>query len=184
MALAVAVLVVAGIGWYGIRARTYYSAPRFLEPWLQVAGDAADKIHGGATVIANNPSFYFYLTYILRVPDQGLDWKFQGVLPDTVRTPRVMSADEWLAAGHPFTPAVVLIRGMADPQTQGPMDDAEKELDKACGSRTSRLTMRDDGYAWKQKFFPQLGELPWRIEVREYDCAPATSPEIYPLPAR
>jgi hypothetical protein len=182
--LAATLLIFAGIGWYGIRSRTYYSAPRFLEPWLQVAGDAADKIHGGATVISNNPSFYFYLTYILRAPNGGMDWKFAGVLPDSVRYPHVMSADEWMAAGHPFAPSIVLIRGMADPQTQGEMDGAARELDQVCGARTSRLMMRDDGYAWKQRFFPRLGELPWRIEVREYDCAPAMSPEIYPLPAR
>ena len=184
MALALTLLIVAGIGWYGIRSRSDYSAPRFLEPWVQVAGDAAEKIHAGATVIANNPSFFFYLTYILRAPDQRADWKFEGVLPDTVRYPKVTSADEWLAAGHLFTPTVVWIRGMADPQTQGPMDAAAQELDRACGARVSKLMMRDPGYAWKQRFFPQLAQLQWRIEVREYDCVPATSPEIFRIPAR
>ncbi len=184
MALALSLLIVAGIGWYGIRVRTYYSAPRFLEPWLQVAGDAADKMHGGATIIANNPSFFFYMTYILRVPEQGADWKFAGMLPDTVRYPNVMSADEWLASGHPFAPTVIWIRGMADPQTEEPMTAAAKQLDQSCGARVSRLTMRDQGFQWKQKFFPQLGELQWRIEVREYDCASATSPEIFRIPAR
>jgi hypothetical protein len=184
MGLALMLLIFAGIGWYGIRVRSYYSAPRFLEPWDRVAGDAADKIHGGATVIANNPSFFFYLTYILRVPDQGADWKFAGMLPDSVRYPNAISADEWLASGHPFAPTVVWIRGMADPQTEGPMDAAAHELDQTCGARVSRLMMRDQGFAWKQKFFPRLGELPWRIEVREYDCASATSPEIFRIPAR
>jgi hypothetical protein len=181
--LALALFVVAGIGWYGIRAQKYYSTPRFFEPWLSVAGDAADRIHAGATVISNDPTFYFYLTYILRVPDQGANWKFLGALPDTVRYPHVMSADQWLASGHPFTPVISLIRGMAEPQTQASMDAAAHELDQACGARTSRLLMRDDGYTWKQRFFPQPGELPWRIEIREYDCAPATSPEVFPLPA-
>jgi hypothetical protein len=182
--LALALLVVAGIGWYGIRSRRYYSAPRFLEPWVQVAGDAADKIHGGAKVISNNPSFFFYLTYILRAPDESANWKFSGVLPDSVRYPNVLSADEWMASGHPFAPTIVWIHGMADPQTETAMNAAVHELDQACGARTSRLLMRDDGYSWKQKFFPRPGELPWRIEVREYDCAPATSPEIFPLPSR
>jgi hypothetical protein len=183
MALALALLIFAGIGWYGIRARTFYSAPRFLEPWAQVAGDAADKVHGGATVIANNPSFFFYLTYILRAPGGGADWKFAGVLPDSVYYPKVMSAQQWLAAGHPFTPTVVWIRGMDGPQMGGPMDDAAHELDRACGARTSRLTMRDQGYEWKKKYFPQLGELQWRIEIREYDCGPANSPESFSIPA-
>ena len=184
LGLALALLIVAGVGWYGIRARTYYSTLRFIEPWLSVAGDAADKIHSGATVISNDPSFFFYLTYILRVPDQGANWKFLGVLPDSVHYPHVMSADQWLASGHPFTPVIVLIRGIAEPLTQGPMDAAAHELDQACGARTSRLMVRDDGYTWKQKFFPRSDELPWRIEIREYDCAAATSPGIFLIPAR
>ena len=184
MALALMLVIFAGIGWYGIRVRSYYSAPRFLEPWDRVAGDAAEKIHGGATVIANNPSFFFYLTYVLRVPDQGANWKFAGVLPDSVRYPNVMSADEWMASGHPFAPTILWIHGMADPQTEGPMNAAEHELDQACGARISRLMMRDLGFAWKQKFFPRPGESPWRIEVREYDCASATSPEIFRIPPR
>jgi hypothetical protein len=184
LGLAFALAVVAGIGWYGIRVRTSYSAPRFLEPWAQLAGDAADKIHGGAIVIGNSPSFFFYLTYILRAPGGGADWKFSGVLPYSVQYPNVMSPEQWLAKGHPFAPTVVWIRGMAGPQLAGPMDDAGRELDKACGARTSRLMMRDQGYEWKKRFFPQLGELQWRIEVREYDCAPATSPEIFPIPPR
>jgi hypothetical protein len=183
MGLALTLLVIAGISWYGIRSRTYYSALRFLEPWAQVAGDAADKIHGGAKVISNNPSFFFYLTYILRAPDESADWKFAGVLPDSVRYPNVTSADEWMASGHPFAPTVMWIRGMAGPQTGGPMNEAAHELDRACGARVSRLMMRDQGYVWKQRFFPEPGESPWRIEVREYDCAPATSPEIFSIPA-
>jgi hypothetical protein len=184
MALAMTLLVVAGIGWYGIHSRRYYSAPRFLEPWLQVAGEAADKLQKGATIIANNPSFFFYLTYILRVPDQGANWKFMGVLPDSVHYPNVMSADQWLASGHPYAPAVTWIRGVADPQTQRPMDDAAQQLDKACGARTSRLMTRDTGFVWKQRFFPQRNGSPWRIEIRDYDCMSATSPEIYPIPPR
>ena len=67
---------------------------------------------------------------------------------------------------------------------KGPWTAAAKQLDQSCGARVSRLMMRDQGFQWKQKFFPQLGELQWRIEVREYDCAPATSPEIFRIPAR
>jgi hypothetical protein len=56
------------------------------------------------------------------------------------------------------------------------MDDAAMVLDKNCGSRVSRLMMHDQGYTWKQRFFPQLGELQWRIEIREYDCTPSGAP--------
>jgi len=57
--LALALLAVGGIGWFGIYSRHYYSALRFMEPWPAIAQDAANKIQSGATVIANNPSFFF-----------------------------------------------------------------------------------------------------------------------------
>ncbi|MBZ5697702.1 MAG: glycosyltransferase family 39 protein [Acidobacteriia bacterium] len=183
--LALALLAVGGIGWFGIYSRHYYSALRFIEPWPTIAEDAANKIQGGATVIANNPSFFFYLTYALRVPGNGAIWKFAGVLPDDVRHPRVTSADKWLASGHPLATTMIWIRGMADPQTQGPMDDAAHELGQSCGAQTSRLMMRDEGYPWRQRFFPGPSGLPWRIQVREYDdCVSTNSKEILHIPLR
>jgi len=180
--MALTLLIIAGIGWYGIYARNHYSDPRFVEPWLQTAGDAADKIQSGATVIANSPSFFFYLTYILRVPDSGANWKFAGALPDSVHHPRVYSAETWLASGHPISPAMTWIHGVAGSQTEKPMNDAVGELDRSCGGRTSHLTTRDQGYAWKLRFLPGFDEPQWRIEIREYDCTSAISPEILRLP--
>jgi hypothetical protein len=180
--LPVALLMIGGIGWFGIYSRHYYSAPRFLEPWPQVAEDATGKIRRGATVIANNPTFFFYLTYILHAPGGSTPWKFVGLLPDQDRHPQVKSAEEWLAAGHPVGPSMVWIHSMGDPRTEGPMDEAAQELGRACGTQTSRLLMRDPGYEWKQRLFPERKGLQWRVEVREYDCPPAGSPEIFHIP--
>jgi len=174
--LLLALLVIGGIGWYGVYSRRYYSAPRFIEPWERTAQDAAAKVRGGATVVANNPSFFFYLTYILRVPENGASWKFAGMLPDQVQQAQVKSPEQWLGAGHPFAPSMIWVRGMGGQITEGPMDQAAQELDHGCGARTSRLFMRDEGYKWKQSIFPERDELPWRIEVREYDCS-AGSPD-------
>jgi hypothetical protein len=182
-AMAGALLVIGAAGWYGIYSRRYYSAPRFIEPWQEIAGDAAGKIHGGAMVLADHPSFFLYLTYILRVPSQNGPWRFEGSLPDSVKLPQVFSSAGWLAAGHPASGKIILIRGGGDPGGNGPIDDAARRLDQSCGSITSRLRMRDEGYAWKQKFFPQLGEPQWRIEIREYDCDQSNSKQIYPIPA-
>ena len=66
--LAASLLIIGGIGRYGIYSRRFYSAPRFIEPWQEVATDAAANIGNGATVIADHPSFLLYLTYVLRVP--------------------------------------------------------------------------------------------------------------------
>jgi hypothetical protein len=183
-ALAATLLIIAGAGWYGIYSRRYYADLRFIEPWQEVAGDAAAKIGGGATVIANHPAFLLYLTYDLRVPSQNGPWRFEGLLPDSVRHPQVYSPEAWLTAGHPPGGKMILIRGGLESGGNGPIDNAARQLDLACGSISSRLRMRDEGYKWKQRFFPQVHEPQWRIEIREYDCDSSNSKQVYPLPSR
>jgi Dolichyl-phosphate-mannose-protein mannosyltransferase len=183
-ALAAALLTIGAIGWYGIYSRRYFSDPQFIEPWQEIAGDAAAKIHDGATVIADHPSFLLYLTYFLHAPSQNGPWKFEGLLPDAVKHPQVYSPAGWLAAGHPTSGKMILIRGGRDPGGNEPIDDAARQLDQSCGSILSRLRMRDEGYKWKQRFFPQLGEPQWRIEIREYDCDSSNSKQIYRIPPR
>jgi hypothetical protein len=177
-------LIIGGIGWYGAYSRSYYAEPGFLEPWPQVADVAAGKIREGSTIISDKPAFFFYLTYALREPGSGLPWKMTGLLPDQVRHPQVKSAAEWMAGGHPIPPAAVWVRGMTGLADAGIMAEAAHELDRGCGARTSRLMMRDNGYDWKQRLFHGRVELPWRIEVREYDCAPPSPQEILRFPVR
>jgi hypothetical protein len=182
--LAASLLILGGIGWYGVYSRSFYSEPSFLEPWPRVADLAAGKIREGATVIADKPSFFFYLTYALRESGSGLPWKIAGLLPDQVRHPQVKSVTDWMAAGHPIPPSAVWVRGVPGSEETDPMAEAAHELDRACGARTSRLMMRDTGYEWKQRLFHEKGELPWRIEVREYDCASPASQELLQIPLR
>ena len=182
--LAAALLAIGATGWYGIYSRRYYSAPRFIEPWQEVAVDSAAKIRDGATVIADHPSFLFYLTYFLHVPQQSGPWKFEGLVTTLVSSTQVYSPEEWIVAGHPTSGKMILIRGGRDSGGSEPIDEAAQRLDQSCGSISSRLRMRDEGYAWKQRFFPQLGEPQWRIEIREYDCDSSNSKQIYPLPSR
>jgi len=184
IALPVALLIVAGIGWYGIYSRHYYSAPRFLESWPTVAEDAAKKIQSGATLVSNSPSLFFYLTYILHAPPGNTPWKFAGLLPDQVQHPQVKSPQQWLASGHSVGPSMILVRGVGDPQMDGPMEEAAAEMGRSCGAQTSRLMMRDPGYAWKQRFLPESAESQWRIEVREYDCSNTGPLEISPSAPR
>jgi hypothetical protein len=181
-ALAAALLVIGAAGWYGIYSRHYYSDLRWIEPWQEVAGDAAAKIGGGATVIADHPSFLFYLTYILRVPKENGPWRFQGLLAETVKHPQVFSSGDWLAAGHPANGKILLIRTGHDAGGSDPIDVAEGQLDQSCGSISSRLRMRDEGYFWKRRFLPQLHAPMWRIEIREYDCDSSNSKQIYHIP--
>jgi hypothetical protein len=182
--LALALLIIGGVGWSGIYMRRFYSAPQFLEPWTQVAGEAAGKIQTGATIISNSRPFFFYLTYALRPPTSGPESKLDGLLPDSPPQSNVKTAPQWLSAGHPIAPAMLWIHGVDDRASEGAMDDVARELDHVCGSRVSRLMARDAGFAWKQRFLPEAAAVQWRIESRQYDCASSNSQEIFPIPAR
>jgi hypothetical protein len=170
--LMLSLLAVASIGWYGISSRRYYAAPRFIEPWLSISGDASTALRNGSGVIGNNPSFFFYLTYALHVPNNGPGWRFTGTLPTEVRSEGVWIPEEWLAAGQPLRPKMLWVRGLPGPEEDTPMAAAATWLDQHCIDRSDRMLMPDPTYEWKRRYFPQLGDrdLFWRIEIREYSC--------------
>jgi len=182
--LAVALLLIGGIGWFGIYSRRYYSAPQFLEPWSQVAGDAAAKIQTGATVVSNSGPFFLYLTYALHPTMNTAAMHFEGLLPDNIHHSAVKSAEQWVSSDHSRAPTMIWIRGSGEIQNEATMYSVAGELDHNCGSRVSRLLARDAGFAWKQRFLPSAAQAQWRIEIREYDCTSTNSQEIFPIPAR
>ncbi len=184
IALPVSLLLFAGIGWLGVYSLRNYSAPQFLEPWPTVAQDTADKVRTGATVISDSPQFFLYLSYALQNPISDATQKLDGVFPDQVHDPRVQSAEQWLAAGHPISPKMIWIQSATASQPEKPIEDAGHELDHACGARTSRLSTRDAGYEWKQKYLSMPADLEWRIEVREYDCVGDNGQIILTIPLR
>jgi hypothetical protein len=168
--LAVSLAIIAGIGWYGTVYRRYYAAPSFIEPWAQIADQAAESARQGAGIISNGPSFFFYLTYALKAPQSNSPWHFTGVLPVDVTYPQVWAPGQWEAAGRPAPSSVLWVRAMGWPAQAQQMDDASQWLNRHCGDRLSRYQVRDPGYAWKERFFPELGATPWRIEIRQYSC--------------
>jgi Dolichyl-phosphate-mannose-protein mannosyltransferase len=169
--LAGALLVIAAIGWLGILTRSRYAAPRFLEPWSAVAHEAALELRQGNIVIGNsaNPSFLFYLGHAVAAENRS-----QALLLQPQLYPGVYDASEWLAAGRPVRPGVLLVKGVPMYGRKDPVWAAERWLDSHCGLVNDRKYLPDPGYALKQRFFPQLGELPWRVEVRRYACSPAS----------
>ena len=181
---AAALLLIGALGWYGIYSRRFYSAPQFLESWSELAGEDAVKIQTGAAVISNSRPFFLYLTYALQPPTSGLQPILIGLLPDSTAQTAVKAAQQWLSAGRPMSPTMIWIHGADDPASEDAMAIAAAELDRTCGSRVSRLMMRDAGFAWKQRFLSEPAASPWRIESREYDCTSSSSREIYPIPSR
>jgi hypothetical protein len=182
-ALALSLGLVAAAGWYGISTQRYYAAPRFFEPWESVAAEAAEAVRGGALVVGNNPSFFFYLTYALEVPETGAPWRFSGVLTESVQHPEVWEPEAWEAAGRPLQPLVLWVRGMPGPEEGTPMAGAGQWLDGHCPGRTVRYLARDPSYEWKKRFAPELSQLVWRVEIRQYSCTPAGAPANSNTPA-
>jgi hypothetical protein len=162
--------LVAAIGWYGFYTRSFYATPRFFEPWESVAQDAAEAVRGGGLIVGNNPSFFFYLTYALQIPQSPAGFRFSGIVTQTIQHPQVWDPGDWEQAGRPLRSNVLWIRGMPGAPPGSPMYDAGQWLDAHCGSRTVHYLDRDPSYQAKQRFAPEIDQLMWRVEIHAYDC--------------
>jgi hypothetical protein len=162
--------LIAAIGWYGFYARRFYATPRFFEPWETVAQDAADTVRSGGLVVGNNPSFFFYLTYALQLPESPSGFRFSGIVTETIKHPQIWQAEDWEEAGRPLRPNVLWVRGMPGPAQTGPMATASQWLDDHCAGHNDRYLARDPSYQAKQRFAPEIDQLLWRVEIHNYAC--------------
>jgi hypothetical protein len=178
--MALAMAVVATIGWYGALNRRYYAEARFSEPWSSVAQDASDLLRAGSGVISNDNTFFFYLTYALKPGQSNSGWRFTGALPRQVQYASVWDSRQWEGAGRPKLASVLWIRGSSPPDELNAMNSAGDWLGGQCGDRITRYLGRDPGYAWKQRFVPNFSGPPWRIEIRQYLCAENAAPPTAP----
>lgn len=169
-ALATALLFIAVIGWYGILSRNLYAAPHWLEPWETIAQSAADLARTGGIVIGDNPSFFFYLTSDLSPNGSEGARSFAGLLPDSIQRPNVYDAPQWIAAGRPVTPRMLVVKGLHFQVPGAPMDVAEDWLNLRCILEGRQRLVHDPGAELKQRFDPELGQVPWRIEILAYAC--------------
>jgi hypothetical protein len=173
--MAVALAMIAVIGWYGALNRRYYAEARFFEPWSSVAQDAADAVRNGSTVISNDDTFFFYLTYALKPGQASSSWHFTGALPIQVQFPSLWYPKQWLEARRPKPASVLWIRGSSPPDELAAMNDAGEWLSEQCGDRISRYLARDPAYTWKQRFVPGFSGTAWRIEIRQYFCGTSSA---------
>ena len=169
-ALVLSLALIAGIGWYGIFDRTLYAAPRWLEPWNEVAEQAAQTIRDGGAVIGNNSSFFFYLTYLLPAENGSGGKSFSGFLPASVQRAQVYNPQQWIEAGYPLRPAILFVKGLHYNVSSVPTDESEAWLDGHCRLQSDQRLLHDPGAKLKQRFAPALGQVEWRIEIRTYDC--------------
>ena len=150
--------------------RRFYATPRFFEPWQTVAQEAADTVHDGGLIVGNNPSFFFYLTYALSVPESPSGFHLEGVLTQGIQNPQVWESSAWEQADRPLRPNVLWVFGMPGPEEGTTMGTARQWLDAHCEARNARYLARDPSYPAKQRFAPQIPQLLWRVEIHSYRC--------------
>jgi len=174
-ALSAALAGILLLGWFGIFSRRYYSAPRMIEPWREVAAETANRARSGAEVIGNNPSFFFYLTYELHPPGSPGGWEMLR----TFTAPGVFDANLWIERGRPLNNQVVLVLGAPGPAADPAAWGSVVWLNGHCRLASQKNYLPDPASHFKAKFMPELGELPWRIQSWDYSCPaemlPATS---------
>ena len=168
--LVISLAIPAAIGWFGICARNLYAAPRWVEPWPQIARQSALVVQGNGIVIGNNPSFFFYLTYSLHAEGQHGNGQFAGFLPSSVRVPGIYDAGQWVAANRPTARTVELVKGVHYSISATPTQEAEVWLGQHCNLQGVEREIPDPGVAWKRRYAPQIDQPDWRVEVRTYAC--------------
>ena len=173
-AFVASLVLVFGIGWFGIFDRKLYAAPHWIEPWSSVAQQAAAVVRNGGIVIGNNESFFFYLTYLLPPEKPAAGHDFRGYLPDSAVRRGVYDPEQWLAAGsssgYPVEPEVMLVKGLHFGTSAAATDETQHWLDENCHMTADRLMVHDFGAAIKTRLVPADNQLPWRVEVRSYSC--------------
>jgi hypothetical protein len=169
-ALMASLVVIGAIGWFGIFSRQLYAAPRWVEPWEEVAQQAAEVASKDGIVIGNNPSFFFYLTYLVPPKKPKHVRNLSGLLPESTRRARVYDPKQWIDADHPVRSTILFVKGLQYGIPAGPTIETENWLDSHCNAVSTRQFAHDIGASWKQRFAPTTGQLEWRITEKLYGC--------------
>lgn len=167
--------VTTAIGWFGIVSRRFYAAPHWIEPWPTIAERASADVRQDGIAIGNNPSFFFYLTYLLpTTPVAFGNESFSGLLPNSVRTPRVYTPKQWMEANEPVAPELTFVNGPHYGTRDYSTERAESWLDSHCALRRSEKMVHDPAAQMKQSF-SGIAQPEWRVETRTYACPKTAS---------
>ena len=163
-AIVIPAIFIAAMGWMGFLAQKYYAAPHFIEPWSRIAGQAAAAIKSGDIVISDSPAFLFELNYALE--RSGL--ASPGV-PRYADHPRVIGIDRWRDGMLPQPATVFFVKGVNINFTEETAG-LERRLKSLCAQTSDVELLPDSGFALKSWWFPESGQLPFRISVQTYGC--------------
>ena len=162
--LAASLVFTMVVGWAGIFSRRYYAAPRYIEPWAELAREAAQNIGRGQVVISNSPSFLFYLNASLGKLGLTTNGK-----PGWAAGPNVISLVQSDVPERLPEKEIMFVRGVNTSATEVTAQ-TEKWIMSHCKLESSDRLLRDDGFELKKRFFHVAIDDPYRISVEEFDC--------------
>ena len=162
---------VTAVGWVGIVTRRWYAAPHFIEPWAEIAAEAAVAVKHGAVVVSNSPTFLFYANYALR--DAGL---LRGAFsPGWVDESKIGPVERWSGRDLRTSSTVLFVKGV-NISAVGDTERVESWLRSGCALLSIRQILPDSGYAMKKRFFRGFGQRRFRIQLETYRCPARPSP--------
>jgi hypothetical protein len=155
---------VGATGWIGFAEKKFYATGHFVEPWSQIAAEAAELIRNGEGVVSNSSAFLFELNYSLQ--RLGLT---DSAMAGYAEHPRVVNLEREqgpLALASP----VLYVKGI---NVSFPEETvrAEAWLESRCTPISRRDLVPDSGYWLKERLFPSSGQMPFRISLEKYDCS-------------
>lgn len=165
--LTLALAIVSAIGWGGIVSRKYYAAPHFIEPWAEIADQAALTLRDGTPIVTNNASFLFDLHYSL----QKLGMISGSSPPGLAEYPGVVRVEAWDKSAYPGLRMVLFVKGV----NTGVIDQTEQVegwLHSHCAPGGEQTLVPDSGAALKARFFTAKNQQqpPFRISLQRFDC--------------
>lgn len=169
-ALASCVILVL-VGWTGIVSGRHYSTTNLYEPWQKVANTVAADARSGATIISDNPPFFFYLNYRL-----GLE-KESGTATEAYLGQHVyrshgynvfftQDVSQWT---NPHG-KVVLVIGSATMDLVHNIELVDEQLRAGCAVIGENRATPDPSRMLKAKYSSDAPALAYRVDVVWFNC--------------
>lgn len=167
---AIAVMVI--LGWIGIVSGNHYATTNLREPWQRVAQVVSGDARRGATVISENPPFFFYLDYQLGLESESANAPTAYLGENLYRSHGykilVPDADPHLA--EELRGKVVLVNGSATKSQVETTNVLSEKLHERCKIVGEYRTAPDPAAALKKQFAEKAPVFAYRVNVTWFDC--------------
>jgi hypothetical protein len=164
------VLVVTG--WIGIFSGNHYATTNLREPWSRVAQVVADDARRGATVISENPPFFFYLDYQLGLAadSQFAPGPYMGQSLYQSHGYKILQPEDWRQLGESLRGKIVVVNGSGNLDYVQWTNALDARLSQRCKVLGEYKAARDPSLLLKKGFTKNAPTLTYRVDVTWFDC--------------